>query len=238
MLKKIICLFIIYIFSAHLSSLSADVRIKTLKGEVKVRRGIEETWQQARRGDVLKETDTILTGAQSHIDITLESGKVVQLKSETMLDIIDLRNITEQDLFVYLMSLKVKKIKSSDTNKKIRIGNVSVIHGESKSKAGTTAEEPVDLDRSMQEKNGADALYTNALYPNAIIKLHKLLVKYSHLDDCGELHYYLAKSFQVIQKKGQAMDAYRIAIDKNSNDRCRSEWYPDALNSLDYLKNE
>ena len=238
MLKKTICLLFIYIFGAHLSSLSADVRIKAISGDVQVRRAIQETWQQARKDDVLKETDTILTGAQSHADIILENGKVVQLKSETMLDIIDLRNITDQELFVYLMSLKVKKIKSTDANKKIRIGNVSVIHGASKSRTGTTAEEPVDSNRSLQERNGADALYTNALYPNAIIKLHKLLVKYSHLDDCGELHYYLAKSFQAIQKKGQAMDAYRIAIDKNSADSCQSEWYQDALNSLDQLKNE
>lgn len=237
MLKKSAFLIAILICTT-LASAIADVKILSISGDVKIRRGIEESWQQAHADVLLKETDTILTGKKSSAELHLDNGEVLKLKSDTMLDIFEMRKVSEQQLFIYLMSLKVKGIEPLQEKTKIRVGIVSVIHGESKTDAGQSDRINGPSDFSMQEKNGANALYSNELYPNAIIKMHKILIKYSFLDECGELHYYLAKSFQAMSKKGQALDALRIAAEKHENNGCSASWYSDALNSMDHLKNE
>ena len=95
-------------------------------------------------------------------------------------------------------------------------------HGESKD-----IEQPVDDEISVsdlwiQEKNGAQALYDQNYYPNTIIKLHKILSKYTNYMDCGEIHFYLGKSFEALHKNGQAIDAYKIVIDQYKIQQCNN----------------
>ncbi|MDZ7261714.1 MAG: hypothetical protein ONB05_06380 [candidate division KSB1 bacterium] len=232
-------LLILLVFTVCQSSLAGlSVRIQSLSGEVKVRRGLEETWHPAALGMLLEEIDTILTGEKAEVVLKLNDGSTFTLGSNAILDIGDLRKITERELFLYLMSKKIDKIQPRPQKTRLRIGNVSVVHGELK------AESPGDNlkldDLRVQEINGARALYLQNYYPNAIVKLHKILEKYPLEDDCGEIHFYLGKSFEAMDKVGQALDAYQVVVSRYQEQGCENgeakKRFNEAQKAIERLK--
>lgn len=213
MFKKISLTFLFIAILMSFSALEAQVRITDLKGDVKIRKGMEETWRPAELGKLLDEIDTILTGNDnSSAKIVLVDGANFELGSNSYLDIIDLRKISENEMMLFLMSQKVKNIEPRNQKTPLRVGNVSVVHGESKSNSGQQTEQNINFDWYKKETNGARALYANEMYTNAVIKLNKIKVKYAGIENCAEINYYLGQSFEALNQNGQAIDAYEIAI--------------------------
>ena len=70
--------------------------------------------------------------AQYMLILVNQEGQRFTLDANSILDISDLRKIQERELFLYLMTQKVDKLKIQEKSTKIRIGNVSVVHGNSK----------------------------------------------------------------------------------------------------------
>ncbi|MGH7451121.1 MAG: hypothetical protein ACRENG_07245 [bacterium] len=232
MLKRVQLLFFIFISTA---SAAPAVKIVSLSGEVKVRRGVEEAWHWTAAGMMLEDIDTILTGEASAVVLETSDGATFRLGSYTILDIADLRKITEREMFLYLMSNKVNQIPARQEKTRLRIGNVSVIHGTSKAESSRRAAE--DESQSwIQETNGAKALYDQHYYPNAIVKLHKILAKYPNFEDCGELHFYLGKAFEAMNKPGQAGDAYKVALERLCDNDLSKQRTDEARRAIERLK--
>jgi hypothetical protein len=219
MLKRIQLIVIILAGMAQFASAAPGVKIVSLSGEVKVRRGVEEGWHRAMAGMVLEDIDTILTGEASTVVLETGDGATFRLGGYSILDVADLRKITEREMFLYLMSRKVNQIPARQEKTRLRIGNVSVIHGESKAKSPRGAGED-ESEIWRQEANGARALYEQQYYPNTIVKLHKILAKNPDLEDCGEIHFYLGRAFEAMSKPGQAIDAYKVSLERMEGGAC------------------
>ena len=220
--KKIILMCVLFTFIIGAQVVFADATIRSVAGEVKIRRGVEETWQPAAVGMVLKDMDTILTGRDGIVSLSFSANRTFRLGNNSMLDIVELREISEKELFLFLMSRKVEKIEPGPGKTRLRIGNVSVVHGEAKAKPGAANENFDSANFLIQEKNGARALFEQELYPNAIIKYHKILGKYNQVNDCGEIYFYLGKAFEAMSQPGQAIDAFEEAIDQSQDQGCNS----------------
>jgi hypothetical protein len=211
-------LIIIYIIS-FTGFASAQIRIKVThtSGDVKVRYGLEENWQPVVTGSFLKDIDSILSGENSKAELKLENGEIFTLGSNAVLDIGDLRRIYEKELFLYLMSKKLQKIEPRPEKTPLRVGNVSVIHGESRahsdsSKTGRSGSSWVE-----REINGALNLFAQKFYANTIIKLYKIMEKYDSFYDSEKIFYFIAQSFEALEMNGQAIDTYKIVIDNLEN---------------------
>ncbi len=194
--------------------------ISHLSGKVKIRRGVEETWQPAAIGASLQEIDTILTAEGAWVVIKMNDGRNFRLGSNAILDIADLRDVTEKELFLYLMSKKIDQIEPRPEKTRIRIGNVSVIHGASRIESDNTFADNSSADWWLPEINGAKDLHNQYFYPNTIIKLHKIIEKSRSVDDCGQIHLYLGKSFEAMNQTGQAIDAYQEVITECEEKEC------------------
>lgn len=193
-------------------------KIISISGEVKVRRGIEENWQPAAVGMDLEDIDTILTLELGEILLDIGGQNTFRLGRNSVLDIGDLRQITEQELVLYLVSKKIDRIKPRKSKIPFRVGNVSVVHGLNMS--GGKAAVKTDGTWWRKEMNGARAMYTQEYYPNAVVKLHKIQEKYSKTQDCGELHFYLGQTLEALHKPGQAVKAYQEVIKKCKAKSC------------------
>jgi hypothetical protein len=235
MLKRVRLLFFFFIGFISTASAVPAVKIIRLSGEVKVRRGVEENWHHAAAGMRLEEIDTILTGEASAVVLETPDGATFRLSSYAILDIADLRKITEREMFLYLMSNKVNQIPARQEKTRLRIGNVSVIHGTSQAEAPRRAAED-ESQMWVQESNGAKALYDQHYYPNAVVKLHKTLAKYHNLEDCGEIHFYLGKAFEALSKSGQARDAYKIVLERLCDDDVSKQRADEARRAIERLK--
>ena len=111
------------------------------------------------------------------------------------------------------------QVEFPDNKSKLEVANVTVVHGDFKSAEKPTLENS-NSEWREKEMNGAKALFHQELLPNAVIKLHKILDKYSTVQDCGETWFYLAQTLATLDKPGQAIDAFQnsIAAGKDCND--------------------
>ncbi|MCG8608601.1 hypothetical protein MJD09_26895 [bacterium] len=221
---------------AQISLAWSSVRIKSLAGEVKVRRGVEETWHPVSTGARLEEIDSILTGEAGEVVLELASGDDFHLGSNAILDVADLRKITEQDLFLLLMSRKIQKMEQREKKTKLRIGRVNVVHGELRTDS-SRASTDVDDATWEKEKNGALALYGQNYTTNSILKLSNILARYPNLEDCGEVQLYLGRAYEKISKSGQALDAYRAVLKQRAANGCegRESWLREAEGAVSRL---
>ncbi|MBN1781802.1 hypothetical protein JW948_11795 [bacterium] len=205
------------IFIALTASLAKAVtdgaHIHQIKGDVRVRRGMEEVWSPAGAGMELKAMDTVFSGEASEVVLVLDDQTRFVLGSNAVLDISDLRRITERQLFLYLMSQKVGRLPDSDDSQKIHIANVSVVRG---SRVGTdSGQEATDRSRDWkQEVNGAKALFQADFHTNAIMKFYRILERYPGIEDRGEIHFYIGRSFERLEETGRAYDAYQDALER------------------------
>jgi tetratricopeptide (TPR) repeat protein len=201
---------------------------------------VEESWQPASVDILLEDIDTILTGPDGVVVLQTTEGRSFELGNNSILDISDLRKISEKELFLYLMSKKVQKIEPRNGKTPLRIGKVSVVHGESKVESETVPGSSLKSDFLLQEKNGARALHEQKLYPNSIIKYHKILEKYNTDNVCGEIHFYLGKSLEALNQIGQAIDAYQETINRNQQPGCDNhkakKWSAEAQLAIEKLK--
>jgi hypothetical protein len=199
-----------------------SVKLINIKGDVKVRYGLEENWKSASAGIYLKDMDSILSGEGSTAVLQLKSGDLFTLGSNSVLDISDLRKIYENELFLFLMSKKVEQIEKNAEKTPLQIGNVSVVRGESKS---DSISHSIQINTSKWvelEINGALSLYNQNYFPNTVVKLHKVLDLYESYGDCGKIHFYIARSLESLEMKGQAIEAYQSVIDIYNDQQCEN----------------
>ncbi len=242
MSKKVLTAIILITCLIGVELAMAGTKIIRLSGDVKVRRGVEESWQPVSIGDLLEDIDTILTGADGVAILQTAEGIHFELGTNSILDISDLRKITEKELFLYLMSQKVQKIEPRQEKTRLRIGNVSVVHGELKAESEAATDNELKSQMLIKEKNGAKALYEQQFYTNSILKFHKILDKYDVFKNHGEVYLYLGRSFEAISHPGQAIDAYQSVIDHytNLNHKAADEqrWTNEAQQAIDRLQSK
>ncbi|MBN1999124.1 hypothetical protein JW935_16310 [candidate division KSB1 bacterium] len=189
------------------------VTIKAIKGDVQVRRGMDEEWQPASGGTELEDLDTILC-LEGNVTLLVDDNVTFDLGSHSILDISDLRRITKREMFLYLMSEKVKNIKPAKNRAKLQVGSVSVVHGESKQQRKNFTNDSITSDWRL-EHNGGVAMFRHGLYANTIVKLVKIQKKYAEIDDCGEIDFYIARAFQELDEAGQAVDRYERVLERS-----------------------
>lgn len=210
-MKKRYILFIMFLFGAQVIMAASSVKIRQCHGDIQVRQGLDETWHVAGPGLELRTIDTILTGENAWVVLELEEGLSFKLGPNAMLDIGDLRKITEQELFLYLTAQKVGRIRPTKEGS-IHIENVSVVRGANQNQAIVDRNQNEQNARYMLEMNGARALQQQAYYPNTIIKLYKIKQKFPTSQQPGEIEFYLGKSFEHVNQVGRAIDAYQNAL--------------------------
>lgn len=208
--------------SVELAAGTTSARIIQLEGDVKIRRGLEESWSRADLDMLLEDIDTILTGERGEVVLRLGTGKKFRLGSNAIVDIGDLRKISERELFLLLMSEKVGRLTPAAPDGKLRIANVSVVRAENKAHTSKAKVDDLKALHRVQETNGARAMYAQKFYPNAIVKFHRILQKNPGLERCSEIYYYLGKSFEKIGEPGRALDAYRTFMHNAENTACWS----------------
>lgn len=203
---------IFLIISVTIAHAFSTVEISSIKGEVQVRRGLDEHWSDAQKGMLLEEIDTIQTG-EGTVVLKKQDGSTFTMGSLSILDISDLRTITRQEMFLFVMSQKVQKMAPRRQPSTLTAPNISSVHGEKKST--TERVQQAEEIRSWQrELNTVKAMLNQAYYTNSVVKLHKVLGRYTDLDDCGAVNLYLGKSFEQLDEPGQAVDNYQIAMQK------------------------
>lgn len=188
------------------------VTVERVTGEVAARRGLDEQWVTVKKGMLLEDIDTIQTW-EGAVVLQMQDGSTFTMGSLSILDISDLRKISRQEMFLFLMSQKVQKMAPRQGASELTVPNVSSVHGEKKGTAERLKKDQ-DVQAWLRELNAAKAMYDQEFYTNSVVKLHKVLGRYTDIADCGEVNLYLGKSFEELDESGQAIDHYQLSAER------------------------
>jgi tetratricopeptide (TPR) repeat protein len=221
-MKRIFLVSFIILISVYGVYADNSVTVIRVTGPVHVRYGIEETWHPVTAGLLLRDIDTIMTGEGSEVILQLQDGRRFTLGRNSILDIADLKIVLQKELFLYLTTQKVMRLEPPDSTKPVRIGNVSIVHG-GKRDADSIQSDSVTINTWIAEFNGAIALYMQKYFPNAVIKLHKILEKYHLGDNRVQIYFYIGKSLEALNLSGQAINAYQFVVDHFEQNKPQGE---------------
>ena len=189
-----------------------ELVVHKIQGDVSVRHGVTETWSKVRAGDMLRPDDTMKTGKRASAVVVMrgEDGRTITkriaLPEEVMLDISDIRNLSQEELMLKLTMEKVRASSYQWKNNEMNVPNASVEHGPDK----TPVEQlpPLDLQVGMFQWNGTKVLYENGFYPTCAIKAMDVLRRYPSLKKRFENRLLVADALEKAKLRGEALNEY------------------------------
>ena len=133
--------FLLMMLFASMAVGGEQILLQKAQGDVSVRAGVTETWLKAGAGDTLRPDATLKTGKQSSALILLASNKKrISLPPEVMVDISDIRELTQEELMLKLTMEKVRSSSYEWKNKDMNLPNITLVHGDPKSKTSSLSE--------------------------------------------------------------------------------------------------
>lgn len=182
------------------------VTLQKAQGEVMLRAGVTESWTRAIPGEALSPDATVRTGKQSSATLFIPSkAKKITLPPEVMVDISDIRELTQEELMLKLTMEKVRATSYEWKNKELRMPNTTVVHGSSK--AGGEEAPDADSRQGVLELNGARVLYDNSFYSTSALKSLDVLRRFPALDGF-ENRMLIAQALEKAELKGEAINEY------------------------------
>ena len=189
---------------------SAEIIVNQVKGDVEVRSGMEETWNPVAKGDKLKPHDSMKTGKKGSAVLLVTSekgGKPVKLNlpSDVILDLSDIRKLTRDEL---ILKLTMEKVNASPYDWKeddLQVPNATVVHGERKNSEAAGEQ---DEQTALLRMNGTKVLFRNGYFSTCALRGLSLLERFPSLGETFENRYMVAESLERSDLRGEALNEY------------------------------
>lgn len=183
-----------------------QVMLQNAQGEVLIRPGVAERWMKARTGSLLRPDATLKTGKQSTAVIVLPAlNKTISLPPEVMVDISDIRELTQEELMLKLTMERVRASSYEWKKKEMEIPGTTAFRGEEKERSVGGSDG--DLEEGRFQLNGTRVLYNNGFYSTSALKAMDVLRRYPPLAKF-ENRLLIADALEKSDLKGEALNEY------------------------------
>ncbi len=204
-LRTLLALLLTMLF-ASLAWGGEQITLQKAQGEVLLRPGVAETWVKARAGEVLNPDATLKTGKHSSAVIVLRaSNKTISLPPEVMVDISDIRELTQEELMLKLTMERVRASSYEWKNKEMDIPGSTTFRGEDKERSAVP--DAGDLEEGRFQLNGTRVLYNNGFYSTSALKAMDVLRRYPPLAKFDS-RLLIAEALEKSNLKGEALNEY------------------------------
>ncbi len=190
-----------------------DIIVRKVQGEVSVRRGVEEVWTEVAVGDVLRPNDTMRTGRKSAavlvapvLDREASVMKTITLPSKVIIDMSDLRMLSQEELMLKLTMEKVRASSYEWKKNEMNIPNTTVVHGADRSTQSSLNEG--ELEVGVFQLNGTRVLYDNGFYSTCALKAIQVLRRFPPLNDRFEHRLMVAEALEKSSLRSEALNEY------------------------------
>ena len=183
-----------------------NVTVRKLHGDVLVRHGVAESWNSVAVGDVLKPDDTIKTGEKGAAVLVVDGHKHIALPSEVIVDVSDIRDLSQEELMLKLAMEKVRASSYQWKNDEMNIPNAPIMHGANREPVVPLNENEVSVGRF--EWNGAKVLYDNGYYSTSALKAMDVLRRYPPLGEEFDHRLLVAQALERANLRGEALSEY------------------------------
>ncbi|MCZ6777142.1 MAG: hypothetical protein O7D34_11915 [Ignavibacteria bacterium] len=190
-----------------------DIIVRKVQGEVSVRRGVEEVWTEVAVGDVLRPNDSMRTGRKSGavlvapvLDSEASVMKTITLPSKVIIDMSDLRMLSQEELMLKLTMEKVRASSYEWKKNEMNIPNTTVVHGADRSSQSSLNEG--ELEVGVFQLNGTRVLYDNGFYSTCALKAIQVLRRFPQLSDRFEHRLMVAEALEKSSLRSEAINEY------------------------------
>jgi len=185
------------------------ITVQSTRGEVSVRHGVTEGWMPVGAGDLLRPHDSMRTGGTGAavLSVAMAAGtKTITLPSEVIVDMSDIRNLSQEELMLKLTMEKVRGSTYQWNESDPAIPNAGVIHGSQKrSSRELTENEPMT---GRMQLNGARVLFENGFFPTCVLRSMEVFRLYPDLSKSFEDRLMVAQALERAQLNGEALSEY------------------------------
>jgi len=189
-----------------------EIIIQKVQGDVQVRQGVTEVWHRVAAGDVLKPDDTMKTGPKGQAVILVpgpsaeQSPKRVSLPPDVIVDLSDIRELSQEELMLTLAMEKVRSSTYQPTNDGLNIPNASIVHGTNKAEGSSLAENALSV--GILQLNGTQVLYENGFYSTCALKSMEVFRLYPPLAERFSARLLVAEALERSHLRGDALNEY------------------------------
>jgi len=188
--------------------------VQKISGSVSIRHGVAEQWIVARTGELLRPHDTMKTGKDASAVVMVRSGndatsvkrKTLSLPGDVMIDMSDIRDLSQEELMLKLTMERVRSSSYQWRNDELNIPSTTVIHGADGSLSQALNEN--DAESGVLELNGSKVLYENGFYSTCALKTMEVLRRYPALGSVFENRLLVAQALEKANLSGEALNEY------------------------------
>ena len=185
----------------------ADMKIKTIQGDVKVRRGAEEAWVTAAAGDVVKPEDSMRSGRGSSVVLVVDGATELTLPELVIVDCSDLRTLTQEELLLKLAMEGIRSLPQQKRDGGMSVPQTTTVHG-SRAETGSTPQ-PGSKDGYALQLNGTKVLHQNGYYATMVLRAKEVFRLSPPLRMRYDVRLMVADAFEKMQLNGEALTEYR-----------------------------
>jgi hypothetical protein len=190
---------------------AGEIVVQKMQGAVSVRHGVTETWTKVAPGDVLRPDDTMKTGKKGSAVIVVPSStagasRTVVLPGEVIVDMSDIRDLTQEELMLKLTMEKVRASSYQWKSDDLRIPSAAVVHGADKSSNLNLSES--DPATGVLELNGAHVLFENGFFATCALKAMEVFRLYPPLGKEFRDRMMVAEALEKANLRGEAVNEY------------------------------
>ncbi len=191
------------------------VVVTKLQGDVSVRHGVTEIWTHVAVGDVLRPDDTMKTGKKSSAMLVTRdgqtdngAGKKIALPAEVVVDISDMRDLSQEELMLKLTMEKVRSSSYQWKNEEMHIPNATVVHGGDRKPSAPLSEN--ELRFGIFQWNGTRVLFDNGFYSTCALRAMEVFRLYPTLGQNFDNRLLVADALEKANLRGEARSEYGI----------------------------
>lgn len=203
------------------TNLFADIKLLSAKGDVKVRRGVSEQWQQIKAGEILNLDDAIFIGIKSTAAVSVDGQKKLILPEKTIVEISDLRYLSKEELLLKLAMDRIIAVPQQDRRNELIPAQTTVIHGEKKSETSVAVKPTVE--NALKMLNGAKMLFENNFYGTCALRVREVLRMYPTLENSIEYKLLTANSLEKVGLYDEALSEYVSIQSENLSGKQKQE---------------
>jgi hypothetical protein len=208
---KTIVLMLILAVACGVAPAAESIIIQRADGEVSVRHGVAEVWNKVAPGDVLRPNDTMRTGKGGKVVLLVQWGttatsKKMSLPPHVIVDMSDIRDLTQEELMLKLTMEKVRGSSYQWKNDGMVIPDAAVVHGANNATAAPLSEN--DIQTGRLQLNGVRVLYENGFFASCVLRAMEVFRLYPALSSSFEHRLLLAEAMEKANLRGEALAEY------------------------------
>ena len=197
-----------------IQAFGGGIVVQKVQGTVSVRQGVAEEWTGVKAGDILNPDATIRTEKRGSAELVAvqQAGthKSIRLPGEVMVDMSDIRELSQEELMLKLTMEKVRSSSYQWKNNEMRLPNTTVTHGADR---GSETLPENDPQVGMFLLNGTRVLFDNGFYSTCALKTMEVFRRYPELGRKFEHRWLAAEALEKADLRGEALNEF-VAISR------------------------